>query len=326
MSAENPNPVYPEQSSFMQRHWRTGVAVMAGMAIMHGGARAYEYLQSDGEATSIEARNPLPGQPDRFLRIGSWNMYNETAGRFDEIRVLAHQNKLDILNLQEVNTKDVERLSEAFPRWNIESVLADTKQEISNGGYQNVIMSRYKMKDVEMLQMKGDSLAETGRKTLVAGTLDALTLSTSLGRTHEALLENRAAIAVTIPVHDGQGLRDVRVINTHIDGRKVLNQRHMKQLLRFAQKNTVDNRPTVLCGDLNAGRNSVIPAFAEIGFITPETGPTSTNNEETLDYCAYDDQGALALGDVRVVKKIRTDHYAIVGSWSVRLAKRENGL
>lgn len=322
MSAEIPKLPPPEHTGFFRSHRRT-LAIIGGIGVIAAGAVGYnearDYFSSSGTLAISNPADPRPADIDENHIVGSWNMHNETASRLDEIREFAETNKIDVLALQEVNKEDFELLKSEFENgWFLRYVLADTKQEVDAGGFGNVLMSRQKPEDVETLSIEGDSFNDTVTSTVASATKDVVSLSQDFPKAREVMRENRAAIAFTVQAYDGNQLKDIRVITTHIAGQLDVHSEQLQKLITFAKKNTKQDQPTILCGDLNGLKREIIPTFARIGYITPVTGPTLVSQRKTIDYCPYYEAGVLGLPEVTVSQKYKTDHHAILAKWVLR--------
>ncbi|MGI9027951.1 MAG: endonuclease/exonuclease/phosphatase family protein [Candidatus Saccharimonadales bacterium] len=301
------------------KRWLAVAGAMAATAL--GGVVYHEvgdYFDKSGIVTSSDPIDPQPADIDSIHAVGSWNMHNETAERLNEIKYFAASNQLDVVALQEVNAEDFDLLKTEFQdNWYLRYVLADTKQEVTSGGFGNVLMSRQQPKDVTTLSIEGDSFDDTLTTTVASASKDIVALDSSFKNSREAMVENRAAIAFTVQAYDGNQLRDIRVMTAHIAGKRAVHGAQLQKIVEFVKENTKEDRPTVVCGDLNGIKRTVIPAFAKIGFITPITGPTAVRQHKTLDYCSYSEAGVIGLPEVTISQKYTTDHHAIVARWTL---------
>lgn len=92
----------------------------------------------------------------------------------------------------------------------------------------------------------------------------------------------------------------------------------MAQLLDFTQDNRRKNTALIVAGDLNAGPLEVIPGFAKLGMITPQTNSTSVTKDQTLDYYSYEEANILGIARATVPDQPATDHRPVVVSWPMR--------
>jgi exonuclease III len=294
-----------------------------GTVAIFGGANVYNRIEEAGSGKVIHAAEPVTVHPNQDLRMCSLNMHDETANRLGMLAKMIKQEDCDPIALQEVNKDDMDLLGQYFPEFNIVTVVADAiKQQLNNGGYGNVLMTRQEPKDVKRISIKGTPL-DKGLLSAAGKILPNITVADAWASAGKALQEDRGAVAMTIKVDDDGKEKDLRVITSHIAGFNINGQpdfnlwkQHNEQLaklLGFIKDNTQEARPTVFCGDLNASKEEVVPAFANIGYVVPTDGVEETlvDTGEVIDHCAVHDAGVLGLGQVEVLKRFKTDHYAL---------------
>lgn len=286
-------------------------------AVTIGGFFGYRVLtDNSGEYRIHEPTVPKEFAIDNQHVMLSWNMHSETPKHLQEIKGLINQNELDVITLQEVNARDVAYLNANIPDWYITHIVADDNAKLNVKGFGNAIMSRQEPKDIEVLTINGTTFDETISRTVKGAIEDFVQTETSLKNTKSGRQEKRAALALTVKVREGQSdnLQDVRIITSHIAGKLVVHQEQFEKLMQFIEENHQDSRPTIFCGDLNSIPKNVIPRFAELGFITPETDGTSVNGA-VIDYCSYDEERTLGLGRVAVLDDYKTDHHPLLARW-----------
>jgi endonuclease/exonuclease/phosphatase family metal-dependent hydrolase len=271
----------------------------------------HAYTNDPGQVDSYAPRHPIAPAIDDTLRIGSWNMHNEAAARANQISKFIRTDRLDALLLQEVNRQDAVRLSTLLPQYNQKFVLADVNQHPLEGGYGNMIISRQPLRDVHTQSFQGTGPVRTLTETSTIASNDAWG-DQSFTNVFDGRQESRAAISGTIKMRSQGRLRDVRIATAHIAGGLYpdIHRSQFKSLFKFIADETTSDRPTIFCGDLNAGDNEVMPASAQIKFI-PDINPgrTSTSSPKKIDHCIYSDAGMLQIPRI-MVTKFRTDHYA----------------
>jgi exonuclease III len=294
-----------------------------GAFAIFGGANIYNRIEGAGSGKVIHAAEPITVHPNQDLRMCSLNMHDETATKLGMLANMIAKEDCDPIALQEVNKDDMDLLGSYFPEFNIVTVVADAiKQQANKGGYGNVLMTRQEPRDVKRLSIKGTPL-DKGLMAAAGKILPNITTADAWASAGTALQEDRGAVAMTIKEDNDGEEKDLRVITSHIAGYKINDQpdfnlwkQHNEQfaeLLAFIKDNTEEGRPTVFCGDLNASKEEVVPAFANIGYVVPTDGVEETlvDTGRVIDYCAVYDAGVLGLGQVDVLKKYNTDHYAL---------------
>jgi endonuclease/exonuclease/phosphatase family metal-dependent hydrolase len=300
----------------------------AGAAFM-----AIQPFDKTGKVGSYEPANPLSPKNNDKLHVVSWNMHSDTPDHLDDIEGIIKDHDIDAVALQEVKPEQVRQdLADSFPRWYLSYVVADGRSQPAGGGnHANAWMTRQKPKDVKAYKIDGSGNAESVFGRLEGLVVDAASASgyltgeqddsepaiESLRNTRDKVQEHRAVIALTVEVGSGENKRDVRLISSHIAGHRSVHYDQLDQLIKITKDNVKDNRPTVLCGDLNASPREVIPRFAQLGsFIVDRTSSTSDSGK-TLDYCAYDEADFLGLGNTKALKKYMTDHHPILSRWHI---------
>lgn len=307
----------PETSHWLVLRKR---AVMFGTAALASLGVAWKYMNQPENAEHFLPTVHRVATVDNIQKFGSWNMHGEAAERTQQIRQLARSQDLDALALQEVSQSDVAPIEQAMPEWHIVYKLADKKQHILEGGYGNMILTRQPPRDIQSRTFKGTSLGTTATRTVAGAGEDLIDGNANLANTRNGLQENRAAVAETIRLYSSGKLIDVRLATAHLAGHldPHLHQRQLSGLLAFLKENTKPDRPTIFMGDLNAGSTEVIPAFASIGFVSPDTGGTSVTSGRTIDHVAYYVSDGLGLAKVSVLKNPKTDHYPLVAEWDLK--------
>jgi exonuclease III len=294
-----------------------------GTLAVFGGTNIYNRIEEAGTGKIIHAAEPVTVHPTQELSMCSLNMHDETASKLNMLAKMIKQEDCDPVALQEVNKHDMDLLGTYFPEFNITTVVADAiKQQPNKGGYGNVLMTRQEPRDIKRLSIKGTPL-DKGVLAAAGKLLPNITAANAWASASEALQEDRGAEAMTISVEENGKKEDLRVITSHIAGFHINGQpdinlwkQHKEQfarLLTFIKDNTEKDRPTVFCGDLNAVNEEVVPAFANISFVVPTEGVDETlvDTGEVIDHCAVYDAGVLGLGQVSVLKRFKTDHYAL---------------
>ncbi len=310
----NPEINQPEESEKSHKI-RKGITVVliGGLSIA-----AWQLFDKSGDVEKIEPIHPKQQEIDETHRQLSWNMHNEAAKRWRQINTLIQEKDLDVAVLQEVSRKDFKKLASRLPDFYVTYAMADAKSKPDEGGYGNLIISKQKPRDVKGLSLTGSKFLSGVVHTVTGLTQDAAYANTKLSQTGKGFQADRSALAMTLSVRRGEELEDVRVITSHIAGDERVHDEQFSDLLDFVRKETAPNRPTVFCGDLNSTPENVIPNFAELGFITPETGGTWTGpSNRTIDYCAYKPNEVFGLGKVAILPE-KTDHYALLGTWTTR--------
>jgi endonuclease/exonuclease/phosphatase family metal-dependent hydrolase len=151
---------------------------------------------------------------------------------------------------------------------------------------------------------------------------DVAQAKTDFKNTKKPWKSDRSAIALTVGIGQGSGSSGIRIINSHIDGDPRVHNKQFSKLTSFIKNQSKEGRPTIFCGDLNSPPEIVIPAMAEIGFITPQTGSTQIPpKSNVLDYCSYTTSETLGLANVKVLDKPHTDHYPMLIEWQNRLER-----
>jgi exonuclease III len=316
--AENINK---KEKRLRPRSLATCMAV--GTLAVFGGTNIYNRIEEAGSGKVIHAAEPVTVHPDQDLQMCSLNMHDETANKLGMLTKMISKEDCDPIALQEVNKDDMDLLGSFFPEFNIVTVVADAiKQQPKNGGYGNVLMTRQQPRDIKRLSIKGTPL-DKGLLAAAGKILPNITVAEAWASASTALQEDRGAVAMTIKVDDVGKDKDLRVITSHIAGLNINGQpdfnlwkQHNEQfakLLGFIKDNTEKGRPTVFCGDLNASKEEVVPAFANLGYVVPTDGVEETlvDTGEVIDHCAVYEAGILGLGQVEVLKKYKTDHYAL---------------
>jgi endonuclease/exonuclease/phosphatase family metal-dependent hydrolase len=298
--------------SWRKRVMMTGVAALAALGV------GWKYLE---RPEGVEHIKPLVHRVaiiDNILKVGSWNMHGQAAERAGQIHKLA--SGLDALALQEVARNDIPILEEAMPEYHIAYKVADKKQHILEGGYGDAIITRQEPRDLDARIFKGTSLATTATRTVAGVATDIIDGNTGLTNTRDGMQENRAAVAETIKVYSSGKLIDVRLITAHLASHldPGVHDRQLNGLLKYVKANTKPGRPTVFMGDLNAGSTEIIPAFASIGFVSPDTAATSVTSKRTIDHLAYYVTAGLGLAKTKVLPDPRTDHYPLEAEWDLK--------
>ncbi len=246
----------------------------------------------------------------------SWNMHNETKKRIPQIKKLMSKYQVDAALLQEVNRDDFRALAKKMPDHYMSYVMADAKSKPIEGGFGNLIISRQKPRDVRTISLDGTNILGGVIHAVSGFKQDIAQANTKLDTTRQAWLADRSAIAMTLAMQDGDGLKDVRVINSHIDGDERVHDRQFNNLLKFINRNKKDGRPAFFCGDLNTSPEEALPQLAEIGMISPQTVPTqAVEGGRVLDYCSYITENTVGLADVEVLPNPKTDHYPLIATW-----------
>lgn len=305
---------YQEDKGEGRLGWRKYAAV--GSVVVALAFGIWKYLDQSGEIEGYTPDKPVPAAIDNELSVGSWNMRHETAERVGQIAKVIKHGKLDVMALQEVSGNDLDDLAERFPGWHVRSVVTDLAARPLEGGGHNVFMSRQSPKDVETRSLEGTSVLSSIAGVITGLGVDVANADTSFEETKSGRQEERAAIAMTIKVRQGEDLRELDIITSHISGEPRVHEDQREKLMDFIDDNRDKGRPAIFCGDLNSGPDEVIPDMAELGFITPQTGRTATGNK-TIDYCSYYEADILGLGDVAVLPNPKTDHYPIIASWKI---------
>lgn len=298
---------------------KLGGVTLAGIAALSFAAGLWKGIDRSGEYKYYQSTVQEFNLIDNELRVGSWNMHDETWARRDEIRKLMKQQRLDALLLQEVNASDAELLSTFFPDLDIVFGLADKKQQPLDGGYGNLLLSGQKMKAIYAKSLEGTGLLTSAARTLKGAFDDTAHADSSLSNTKAGLQESRQILAATIKVLTSEGYKDVRIVTSHISGSQIVHGSQFEGLLSFLKSDTSPGRLTVFCGDLNE-EGTVALKFGKIGFITPVLERATSSSKLKIDHCAYSAAGAVALGHTRVLGNYFTDHAAIIYSNTFPLA------
>ena len=295
-----------------------GAVVLA--AVVGGGA--WSYFDRSGEVEVTKPTKPIPENINPYHVQLSWNMFNQTDKRWKQVRSLIRKYQVDVAMLQEVSHADSQKIGERFPEMHKTFVMADKKSQPANGGYGNLLITSQKPRDIKSISLSGSSIIEGSTQTAAAGVKYAYYLGESDQSPDDEWQADRSAVAATISVRQGEELKDIRVITGHIAGNEKVHDKQLDSLLKFVKDETKEDRPTIFCGDLNDTPENVIPRFASIGFITPQTAGTwAGESHNTIDYCSYTTGGAvLGLGSVAVLNEpYVTDHHSLVGAWTTRL-------
>ncbi len=293
-------------------------AVTAAGLVAVAAYGVWQEMSQSGEYEYLPAAKQTHNQSQDHFRMASWNMHGQAASRSSQIAKLIKNHHLDALALQEVTGNDVKKLHDRLPNLNETFVLADLKQHPLDNGYGNAILSVEKPYDIKTRPLGGYGFFESAIGA-VGGFADGLlssdaNASTVMSSTSNGVQETRAAIAETIKISYDHKTIPVELVTTHISGHidRALHKRQFSQFIDFTKKNTEDDRPTVAIGDLNAEKQEVVPAFANIGFITPLTGITTVDNVKDIDHVAYTVGSDFDLCSAYVLKSPKTDHYPIV--------------
>lgn len=300
----------PTHRSIGVRKIMAGIALAATTLTLAAWAR----FDHSGDYEYYPPTKSTPLVIDNELMVGVWNMHNEAAERAGEIGEVFKKYKLDAMLLQEVSHDDLLRLRISLSEYHLEWVLADAKQEPSQNGYGDVIISSQKAENVMTRTIEGKGLVDTVKDSVVGITKDAFKSYVSLENTRKAMQEHRAAIAGTIKVLHNNQLQDVRLATTHISAQREMHKQQLDAVETFLRDNTSDKLPTLVCGDLNNSPAAAEAAFKRVdgSYEILETGPTTLNGG-TPDNCAiHDEQGIIESFEAHVDKRYKTDHYLVV--------------
>lgn len=303
---------------YVERIQRAGSKIGAGVLLAGLAIATWNIFDKSGDVQKAEPVTPIPGLADNTHRQLSWNMHNEAGDRWRQIKNLINTKDLDAVSLQEVNRDDFEKLTKKIPDHYMTYALADAKSSPTSGGYGNMIITKQKPKDIDSISLDGSKFWSGVGHTALGFAQDVAYADTGLDNAGKGFQADRSALALTVPVQHGSDQRDVRVITSHIAGDPQVHNDQLSKLLKFVDQQSSKASSTIFCGDLNDVPENIIPKFAEIGFITPETkGTWAGPSHKTIDYCAYKPGDTLGLGKVNVLPE-KTDHYALSGIWTSR--------
>lgn len=301
-------------------NWRKYAA--AGSVAVALAFGAWKQLDKSGEVEGYDPIHPVPEAIDDELNIGSWNMEHQTAERVDQIARVINHGELDVMALQEVSGDDLNDLEGRFPSWYIRPVATDLAARPLEGGGYNVLMSKQEPKNVRTKTLDGTSILDTVLGVISGLGTDVANADTSLDNAKDGRQEERAAIAMTLSVRQGDRTRDVRVVTSHISGDDRVHYDQREDLIDMI-KDT--NLPTIFAGDLNGTPETMIEAFKDTDgrkendpeFKVARTGETSTDGR-VIDFFIYNHPEALLRAYAKAMPNPKTDHYPIRFKWALR--------
>ena len=236
------------------------------------------------------------------VRVMSYNIHHAAGvdGKLDVDRIakVIASAKPDVVALQEVDqncnrTGNVDQAAEIAGKLGFEFVFGQSI-ELPGGGYGNAILSRWKIKDSQVLQLPNPDQGE-----------------------------QRTVLQVTIEESETKGT--FRVLATHFDHRRPKQTR--TESAEFVRKHVLDHSPmmpTILTGDLNAEWSSsdltpLHPAFQPTSKEAQPTVPVSEPARQ-IDFVAYRPSHHWTTTSSTILNEaVASDHRAIVAELKLDL-------
>jgi endonuclease/exonuclease/phosphatase family metal-dependent hydrolase len=294
--------------------WRR-IDKLAALALMSS-CIVGSWQDLSNQSGRIKQYNPIvrelsPSASPGFT-VASWNIADQPALRYKQVEQLVHTH--DVVALQEVPADSAESL----PGNHKVYVWGDRKQKPFDGGYGDMIISKWPITNIKTKSIKGTSLLASIPRIGTGFRLDAQCFAksgfVSLRHTSDGIQENRAAISFTIKKPNvPKALSEVEFVEAHIGYAGVVHDRQLTATTDFINDSQKKNRVTIFMGDLNETPHTLVPKLARIGMKVALTANSTATDPEgrhiIIDYIAQDSSAMRV--ETNTIPGYTSDHRAI---------------